>query len=540
MPHHPPIKALMYRYTWLPIILMLLFIVGYYLMSHEGVLYADDVSYSHYAFLVSTNSFDLNSLLGHTFIHRPAVYAPTAFFYFLFGVNKITATLWPLICTLASVVMVYLYIPGRQERLYAMLFLGLNFYFIYFSNILYPDNVVTVFAFGAALLVYNARQSGKYLFLKGFITALLLLLAFMAKETAAFYLPFLVAVSVYDVLRRKSALSRFWFNVWLSVFFLGCIYLTYYYTTTGNALKRFIEIEEANYVYDNYLTSPSRSYLKRLLWDPVAVMISTGTFIPLVFLFGGTKELAAQQLSFKRYWSLLFLSALACLWFASTSYTGYNPISLDGRMFNILIPPLAIAAATGLPEKLKQVKYTLLYAILFFAAALFLSDKSAIPYALLALFFTVQSLYLKYQSKSLHSFALTVILLSFLIRPVYFMFKPHVLHYEAHQQVLSFLKKHKGRKEAVLLSPGYFVKGKTYFRHLNPEKHISISYYGATKPAGIAPEYYLLINQQINTQTPFTEKLGNKRVYELYKNKLLVFQQGPLLLYKLEAAAIAN
>lgn len=530
------------KYARVTLVVLLLFGVLYFFGAHEGIYYADDLSYSLYASKIAAGTFDFASHQGHTFIHRPAVYIPTAFLYFIFGTNVYTYTIWPLICTLAAVFILYKYSPTdtEDEKALSLVLLGLNFFYLYFSNIFYPDNIVTFFGFAGALLCYWTRTREHNSIASGAGVALLLFIAFLAKETAVFYLPFLIGLAISDSIKGDIKLKPFWLAAVLSGLVLGVFYLVYYYQTTGHPLQRFIEINEANYVYDNYVTKPDKPYLRRLLWSPIEVMISTGTFIPLVFMLGGTKALSLSKLKIKNFWMWLFLSSLAVLWFVSTSYTAYSPLSLDARMFNLLLPPLVIAASIGIEAKLKNRNYTVAYGIVFTCAALYLHNQTAIPYILLAIYFFWCSSYQSGKTKVPVKVTLAVLALILLIRPMYFMVKPKVLYYDEHQDVVAYLKVHAPNEGTVLYAPAYFTKAASYYGNFNGNRLIQTVHYSPVKLIDNRAVKYLLINDKINSQTPFTESIDNEAVLELFPEKKLVYQSGPLFLYKVDGAGIVN
>ncbi|WP_460879192.1 hypothetical protein [Pontibacter rugosus] len=186
----------------------------------------------------------------------------------------------------------YTYLLGFKkdiEAAFALILLVLNFYFLYFVNFLYPDNVVAFFALAAAALYYTAKKApSASKSWKGIAFMVCLFVAYLAKETAALVLPFFILSAIYAWFKNKS-LRHFWIAAAATALFLGSVYLLYYYIETGNPFFRLTEMEEANLSYSNYVTNPHRAYFKRLTWGPIAAIISTGTFIPLVLMMGGKR-----------------------------------------------------------------------------------------------------------------------------------------------------------------------------------------------------------------------------------------------------------
>ncbi|MCX2739239.1 ArnT family glycosyltransferase [Pontibacter anaerobius] len=376
------------------LVLMLVFAVIYFLGAHEGIYYSDDLAYSEFAGRLVNGTFDVTDN-GHTFIHRPTVFVPISILYHLFGVNILTYSFWPFLCTIGCIYITYK--VAHQHDLnaaVASVFLAFTFYFIYFINFLYPDNIVAFFVLIAASTYFSVLygENNKHLF-KAIVFTTSLFLAGLTKETAVVVLPFFMYHAIRAFMKR-SALQKFWVYSLVTGLVLLLSYFTWYYIETGDPFYRISEMEKANMVYDNYLNNPSKSYFPRLTVAPIEVLISTGSFITLIFLLGGEKMLEDTDLKKKYYWLFLFLTAYLTLNFSSTSLSVYNPIKLDARMFNLVLPALAISASYGFNKKLNSIKFTLAYTLIFSLTAIYLTNKVGVIYGLLALYFAAHAAWL--------------------------------------------------------------------------------------------------------------------------------------------------
>lgn len=511
------------------------FVLIYYFSTHEGIYYFDDLAYSEFAAQLVNGTFDITND-GHTFIHRPGVFVPTAFLYSLFGVNYITYSLWPLLSTLGCLFLVSrLAHPKQLNTALAIVLLGLTFYFVHFSNILYPDNVVALLVLIAAaayLKLCTGHNQGSILL--AIITTGSLFWAGLTKETAVVVLPFFTYLAIRDIFLLKTR-QTFWFTSTFVSMLLLLLYFGWYYTETGEPFYRIAEMERANQGYDNHVTDNSKNYLARLLWGPFDALIGSGAFILVVFIVGGYTGLSKAERAAKNYWLFLFLSGYLVLCFASTSLKVYNPVKLDARMYNLLLPPLAIAASYGLCYKLLRLRYTAFFCLTFTACALYLGNNVGLVYGCLALYFAVHSfwvhLWLGAQQVKLMA-ALAVVALCLAVRPMYFIFKKPQLYYNEHQQLTAFLRDNE--EEPVCLQlPSYLYYSINYFWQYKQPEHITILQYTQTYTQHCRHTKLLLINTKLNTNPSFVGEAPTDSLQEQCKPENLIWQEGPLKLYQL-------
>lgn len=517
---------------------VLLFAILYFLASHEGLLYIDDVHYSEFAARILNGTFDVTKN-GHTQIHRLSVFVPVAIIYKLFGVSYVTYSIWPFICTVGCIVLTYR--SAHQQGLnpaFAAVLLGLTFYFLYFSNFLYPDNIVALFALVSATLyfhIYNGNYT-RHLF-KGLVFSCSLFLAGLAKETAVIFLPAFAFFALKD-LAKSDEKTVFWGYCLLFGTLLLVAYLGWYYVETGDALFRLNEMERANQAYDNYVTNPSREYIGRLLWGPISALLGTGTLIIAIFLVGGGEFLNQDSKRNKRYWTIIFLTAFITLCFSSTSLEVYNPIKLDARMYNLIIPPLAIAASFGLRNKLLNVHYTLAYTLAFAISALYLQNKVGFVYGLLSIYFAIHTTWLYFKTRASHLLiytALAAIILAFAVRPVYFMVKPKLLYYQTHQNLAQFLRDRASADEPVqVFLPQYLYYARGYFLQYEEVVGMQIHKYEDVSPASSDTARLFLINRQLNTNPSFHDSSQQGLLLNTAEHGTLIWQEGPLELYQLQ------
>src|SRR5437868_5938616 len=120
------------------------FTLAYFFFAHEGFYFNDDYTYAELAGDVIHGKFSFKNLNpdlpGY---HRFLVFGPVALSYKLFGISIYTTTLWPLLCTLGCLFLVY-YLFKKEDSLltvFALLLTGLQFHTLFLSTYLFPDNI---------------------------------------------------------------------------------------------------------------------------------------------------------------------------------------------------------------------------------------------------------------------------------------------------------------------------------------------------------------------------------------------------------------
>lgn len=186
-------------------VFMLSFIGAFSYLTFDGFFFYDDMMYMQYAYDVAHGNYHVTDQL-HS--NRFGVFMPIAAFYYFFGVNDFSTLTWPFISVLFTVTI--LFFTFRKEDLevgaFAILLAGLDFYTLYFSNKLYPDDIVMPFSLASAVFLYKYRSSGKLS--HPFIFVLFSITGFLVKTTIIYAFAFFFLVLCIDLFRKKNL--KFW------------------------------------------------------------------------------------------------------------------------------------------------------------------------------------------------------------------------------------------------------------------------------------------------------------------------------------------
>ncbi|WP_303311316.1 glycosyltransferase family 39 protein [Hymenobacter sp. BT730] len=532
--------------TW-TLLGLVVFIVAYFFFTHEGLYDYDDYHYARLAHELAAGTFQVNPdaehLLIEPFRERLLVFAPVALFYRLFGVGIYTTTLWPLLCTVGTLVLCWALYRRRAPLVAAgaMVLLGLHYFMLTLSNYLYPDNILMFWALASAsALLYGRRESQQHPRRWGISFALLTLAAFLAKETLVFYLPFYGGVLMVDLFRRQH--KPFWLASLGAGLLLLLGYLSFYYLYTGDALYRLHRIEVANVYFQpkNYLGAQHGQLLARLTWQPLASFLGAGLGVALLLALVAAVS-PARRLPEARFWLWLAVSAIACYWWGSTSLEQYNPITLTPRMMTPLLPPLCLAAGFGLREALQHRLYAGWLAMGLLACALLLHNSGAVVYAGASVCFAGMFFLHHPERVSPLLFSrlplMTLLLLAAVlaIRPLYFMAKPSAFSFFEQQALIrQYLP---DTAQGTVYVDEHLLEKVDFYYGFSPVPTLVYRRYESADSLPLATEKpaWMLVNRSTLTNPELTRQLikyTEPEVLARFPHRKLVAQKGKVSLYQ--------
>lgn len=513
------------------------FICCYWYFAFDGFYFFDDTAYSRYAWEATQGKFLLKQ--NDTFAHRIGVFLPVALIYFLAGISDYTTVLWPLLVFLGSACVLFFGLRkySTSIALYAVVIAGLNFYPIFFCNKLYPDSVVAFFTLAATYVLWNARyrQAGK-VFLQAVAFSSLLFAAFITKETVVFYLPFYLIVFFADLKKERNL--KFWdYSIAFGIFLLG-VYFTSYYVQTGDFFYRFKVIQDGHYPFAmSYYQKPFVEVIPRLTYEPLLMFLTSELAIPLLIGLPLLVSLKKKDFSnldeFENFWKVLCLVLLVMLWFCSTSVKFYNPLSLQPRMYLLIVPPLSILAAVAITQADK--KRIIFYCIAFALSAVIsylLHINSYKVYSALAIYFTI----LIFLNSSALCYKFIPLLIVLLVHPVYNMLKPTDTDYKnGKEAVTKFLMGNTGNNLVVV--DEQLLSGYPYYYKFTVNPHYQYISYKKDIPANYIGTIFVLINKK--TFKYYTVLGDPIPAFAIKKPPVwtTVFEKGDVVLYKVKSVA---
>ncbi|WP_448528411.1 ArnT family glycosyltransferase [Raineya sp.] len=357
--------------------LCLCFCVLFAFADFDGYYFYDDTTYASYAYSVSQGNYSIHT--SDIFAHRWGLIFPLALFYKIFGVNDFSNILLPLLATLASFTIFYVWIKKNlipTQQAIALLLFFLDFYTLFFANKLYPDVLLSTLVLGAIFLLWERKNN----FWQAFFFVFLNFWGFLCKETILFVVPFYVYVCVYDLLKKQNL--GFWVMAFITALVLGVFYVGLYAYFTETPFFRFSLIQEGHQEYTQFR---SESFLlERLTYAPLQMFVQTGLIIAFAGALTKLFALSKALQDFSSFTLAAFTFSLLSFWLMPVDFEHYTPIYLLPRHILFLVPLGAIVSA----QAIMQNPYKVLTALLLFASALWvwktLGIKVAGLYAVLA------------------------------------------------------------------------------------------------------------------------------------------------------------
>jgi len=320
----------------------------FYFWSHSGLRASDDLFYAKLASDMSRGSFELTPSI---FENRFGVIIPTSLSYHVFGVNKYSTTLWPLICSIVTIVVVFIVankLSGKNAAILSSFLLATNLAQIKFSSSLYPEITLSLFmivAISALFFARNSESTARRLMLAT-LCAFSFLAAALTKLTVVWVLPFLIFLMIYDFRHLRN--FKLWFYLCFMAVVVGLIYFVGYYIITGDLFYRFTGISEEFNAQWGFQGQTTFDYIRRLTYKPLLFFLRDPRYAILFAL--STPALLAlfwpnlRSILGLRFWPVYVVVFLASFWFGSTSLSSYTPMPLreEQRFFLPLLAPLAI------------------------------------------------------------------------------------------------------------------------------------------------------------------------------------------------------
>lgn len=370
-------------YTFLGIIAFLFVhhYAGYF--GHYG--FDDVMGYGYYGKKWADG--ELFFLNEDFFSYRWGFISLTGFFYALFGVNDDASAITSSLVLLLTVLLIFKVLKkeARVVAVVAALIYVLDNWTMYYSDKLMPDTSVALATFAAFTLIYTHHFEGKEKesFKYAFLLSLVLIWAYMTKQSVLLLFPVFFLLLIIDVVQKRQ--YQFWIYTTLCCVGMGLLYLWGIYILTGDPLARFHAVEAGlddnlgagrSFAFCNYAIQPWEALRYRISYEMIDKFIRTGMMISLMLAVPAVFNHRFRNfITFKTpkaYWALVLVLSVLSSNFMTTSYKAYLPICPDIRHFLFLVPIAAVVAAPSLYEfaHKKEKKFVfVIISVLIFALA---------------------------------------------------------------------------------------------------------------------------------------------------------------------------
>lgn len=478
----------MQRYKTFIYISLPIFTILFAIFSFDGYYFYDDYSYAYYAYHLQNGTYQVAT--PDIFAHRWGIVAPLALLYYFFGTSDAVNITLPLLSTLVSLLLVFRFIKNFDNSLsiiLVLLFIGLDFYTLFFANKLYPDVLLTTLAF-ASVTIFLERQNSIQ---KAFLFIFLSFWAFLCKELIIYFIPFYIGVFIWDLKSKKHLL--FWiYSIFFGILFT-IAYVSIYKYYTDNWFYRFSLIQDSHYVTSfSYFDKPFTYTFRRITYEPFFMFINTGLMITMAggfALFCFPKAILIREIKLILW---LVLGATLMFWFFSTHFTAYNPIGLFPRHILFLMPFFAILS--GYAISLQNKKITLTISLIWALSGMYAYTSVGIKYSLL---YMILALGLSITLFIPKLFKLYYIFLGLILfaHPIYTMLKPTETGYRDEKMLVQTYLKQLS-KPSIIFTDDKLASGYLWYYKFQKPTNIEFKEFAEyEKYRNTTKEVYVLLNE---------------------------------------------
>jgi 4-amino-4-deoxy-L-arabinose transferase-like glycosyltransferase len=214
------------------ILLILLFGLILRLAHFSGITGGDDMIYAYNIYKFSIGNFEPGT--SHWDI-RLAFLLPISLFVRIFGYNEFALALFPLICSMANIFLIYSLAKllfTERIALYAAFLLSFFPLEVIFATMIFGDMVLALFM--GLVVFYFLKGETQNNFIYYLLSGLCVGMAYLTKETGTYIIFFLIG---YALIEKKIKLQYGLVILsFLAIFFVEC---GYYYLKTGDPLYHF-------------------------------------------------------------------------------------------------------------------------------------------------------------------------------------------------------------------------------------------------------------------------------------------------------------
>jgi hypothetical protein len=363
---------------------ILLFAIFLRAMFFHGFFPSDPFTYSFGAYELSEGKW--MSACDSSIASRWGIIFPTAFFYRLFGVNEVTSTLWPMLCSLGGIIVAYFFGKFLQDEnggLLAALLIA-----VFPLDVIYATQLKADVPLGFYLLITfyffirgeqcKSGHKKRYRFL---ISGIAFGMAHATKTVAMpIVLPFFL---LYMIIRRRIEYQMIWVILGL-ILVLGVEYLIFSINVHDGLLRYHIMLQNQTIRTSEAFSHSildATSVTAYLYWMFVDIHYVGISFYILIFasVYGIVNYFRNDERPGFKNWPIAVWSGtiFLCLTFLPMNIKPYVPLFKQVNYMLMFTTPLLIFTAlliNGLPKPVKYICITLI--VLSAIPCIYLSRES--------------------------------------------------------------------------------------------------------------------------------------------------------------------
>jgi len=272
--------------------------------------------------------------------HRLGLILPTAFFMSLFGNSVYVTSLFPLLISLASIVVLFNVLRRHVSPAAAILAAGLlsfNILQIDFISCLFPDVALSFWIFLFALCLYNWIHTHNNIWLAANLGCFVM--GFFTKELMVAVVPYAAIILLIEARRNRSIREIMTYGFSFLLLVAGVCLACFLIAGDPFMLNKGVE-EYHNEAFGKHFST--QQVLHRLFAEPFVLLnrslgLLTLLLPALLLLLPHARRIEKNSLSC--HVIVLLFTLLAYLWFGTSSLTSYVPVWIIERMWIPLVLP---------------------------------------------------------------------------------------------------------------------------------------------------------------------------------------------------------
>lgn len=309
-------------------------------LFYSGFFGSDEVTYVETAANIAAGDWRVSNYIGAT---RYGMNLPVAFFIYLFGLSEASANLWPLLCSVGEVAIVFLiarWLWSPRVAILSALFLALLPLHVHFAGRMMADSPLAFFLTASVALLLRASDSRNWVLFAA--AGLAWGGVFWVKESVALlYAPVFVMLAIYC---NRLDNKLLWLLVGMgSAVGANCVLM---YFLAGNPMHVFAVMKSAVVKIAGIATLSESPwfYLRYLFMDIrhtflLGFLALAGLILYAKYFFQGKKTDLSTQ--FVVLWVLLLVGMFS---FAVVSFSPVKLVMKQTNYLLIFVGPMALLA----------------------------------------------------------------------------------------------------------------------------------------------------------------------------------------------------
>lgn len=353
------------------LIFIILFGIAIRVIFFSGYVEGDDKHYMVYAYKFSQGEFTPYN--NHWGI-RLGLIIPTALSFYLFGINEVSLVLFPLLCSLGSIILIYFIgkmLFDKYVGLLSAFFISFFPLEVIYSSHLFPTPPITFFTALAIFLFLKGEYKRKsiYYLLSGICIEISSSIHLSALYIALFFI-------IYVVFYKRKLISvNYLFFLPIGVLLIFSMEAIFYYIQTHDPLFNYHITQEVinGFSHEGFFDIITSTTYRGVNWliEPIVLFTTEQEFgffyyfiLPIIayFLFKTDKKITILLI-----W---ILPMLLYTLFGSVSLSHYEPLRRLPRYLSPVTIPSLLILSYFLIHKINKKLYSIISVVFLFLTSI--------------------------------------------------------------------------------------------------------------------------------------------------------------------------